>query len=150
MSDLQSINAQFEVISAAFEAAQEACYSSSEYKLMKQIEQQYNELEEKLYQLQIERQKQQNQANKQTLISLGFECRTGYVINQANPEKGWKYCKYIIVHENVPVFDSININYEGLCNIENLALWIDQDSTWEKAWDKWSSLTIDEQNELLR
>lgn len=156
MTDLQSINAQLVELELAKDKAQIQFNKSRallkrtlEYKTMKENENKLSSLNNQLDDLYYEQSKLESLINKQTLIDLGFECRTGYTVT-TKYNNAFLY-KFIIIHKNAPQFDSITISeISKNCNIENLCLFHHEETAWDFAWTKWSKMTIDEQNEIIR
>jgi hypothetical protein len=128
MSELAQTTRQLEEAVEALKLATALCYASSQYKAMIDAENKYNQLSKQLWKLHEEKIENEYQLNKQILIDLGFECR----ISES----------YYIVHENTPQLPFDNIEYLSSHFSEMIA--------WTRAYEKWSSLTIDEQNELIR
>jgi hypothetical protein len=156
MTDLTAINAQLVELKARkdialiqFNKSRALLKRTSEYKTMKENESKLDNLNNQLDDLFYEQSKLESVINKQTLINLGFECRTGYKVN-TKYDNEYLY-KFIIIHENAPQFNSITVGENKKdCNIENLCLFHHEDTAWDFAWHKWNKMTIDEQNELLR
>ena len=128
MSDITQVKAQLEKTSIELSIYTGICHASSQYKAMIDAENKYNQLSKQLWKLHEEKIENEYQLNKQILIDLGFECR----ISES----------YYIVHENTPQLPFDNIEYLSSHFSEMIA--------WTRAYEKWSSLTIDEQNELIR
>jgi len=156
ITSLESINVQLieliakkDIALIQFNKSRALLKRTSEYKTMKENESKLEGLSNQLVDLYYEQSKLESAINKQKLIDLGFQCRTGYVVNtKYNNEFLYKF---IIIHENAPQFDSITVGETSKdCNIENLCLFHHEETAWDFAWIKWSKLTIDEQNELIR
>ena len=147
MSDLTNLQHELEEAVLELKLTTELCHSSEAWMAMIAAEERFNQLYK-----QVEREKElewQNkcEVNKQELIKLGFELRTGFdVISQDTYQRIYKS---VIVHKNTPQFTSLTVN-AGVPNIEVLAIHCEPEYIWEIAWQTWSSLTEDEQNELLR
>jgi predicted nuclease with TOPRIM domain len=144
MSDLQH---ELDVINKKVKKCKKKLKRSELAQQLKQLKQERSLLKIRVNELEDVERKKQHELDKQTLIDLGFELRTGFeVISQDYVKRMYEY---VIVHENAPKFTSLSIN-NGVPNIEVLAIHCEPNYIWESAWYKWSSLTIDEQNELLR
>jgi hypothetical protein len=148
MSDLLAqTTRQLEEAVEALKLATALCYASSQYKAMIDAENKFNQLYKQVEQIKELEWQNKCEVNKQELIKLGFELRTGFdVISQDSYKRMYES---VIVHKNTPQFTSLTVN-AGVPTIEVLAIHCEPEYIWEIAWQTWSSLTEDEQNELIR
>ena len=146
MSDLTNLQHELEEVVEALKLATALCYASSQYKTMIYFENKFNQLYKQVGEIKELEWQNKCEVNKQELIKLGFELRTGfYGISQDTYKRIYKS---VIVHKNTPQYFSLTVN-AGVPNIEVLAIGGELEYIWEIAWQTWSSLTEDEQNELM-
>ena len=147
MSDITQVKAQLEKASIELSIYTGICHASSQYKAMIDAENKFNQLYKQVGEIKELEWQNKCEVNKQELIKLGFELRTGFdVISQDSYKRIYES---VIVHKNTPQFTSLTVN-AGVPNIEVLAIHCEPEYIWEIAWQTWSSLTEDEQNELIR
>ena len=146
MSDLTNLQHELEEVVEALKLATALCYASSQYKTMIYFENKFNQLYKQVGEIKELEWQNKCEVNKQELIKLGFELRTGFDVISQDTYK--RIYKSVIVHKNTPQFTSLTVN-AGVPNIEVLAIHCEPEYIWEIAWQTWSSLTEDEQNELM-
>ena len=147
MSDLTNLQHELDVINKKVKKCKKQLKQSELAQQLEVLKQERYVLKDSIRELESIERKKQHELDKQVLIDLGFQLRTGFdVISQDSYKRIYES---VIVHKNTPQFTSLTVN-AGVPNIEVLAIHCEPEYIWEIAWQTWSSLTEDEQNELIR